>query len=106
MKALSFSAKAAGDEEEEMSNSEIAITMVFSTLFAIALFVALPTFVVKFIPGIQDNHFILNLVEVLFDWLCFCSIYGVLVKLRIYNVYSNTMEQSIKPFMLMKMIYL
>ena len=42
MKALSFSAKAAGDEEEEMSNSEIAITMVFSTLFAIALFVALP----------------------------------------------------------------
>ena len=63
MKALSFSAKAAGDEEEEMSNSEIAITMVFSTLFAIALFVALPTFVVKFIPGIQDNHFILNLVE-------------------------------------------
>ncbi|MBS6543568.1 MAG: DUF1385 domain-containing protein, partial [Veillonella sp.] len=53
----------AGDEEEEMSNSEIAITMVFSTLFAIALFVALPTFVVKFIPGIQDNHFILNLVE-------------------------------------------
>ena len=63
MKALSFSAKAAGDEEEEMSNSEIVITMIFSTLFAIALFVALPTFVVKFIPGIQDNHFILNLVE-------------------------------------------
>ena len=38
MKALSFSAKAAGDEEEEMSNSEIAITMVISTLFAIAVF--------------------------------------------------------------------
>jgi len=35
----------------------------FLRSFAIALFVALPTFVVKFIPGIQDNHFILNLVE-------------------------------------------
>ena len=63
MKALSFSAKAAGDEEEEMSNSEIAITMVISTIFAIAVFLALPTFIVKFISGIQDNHIVLNLIE-------------------------------------------
>ena len=63
MKALSFSAKAAGDEEEEMSNSEIAITMVISTAFAIAVFLALPTFIVKFIPGVQDNHVVLNLIE-------------------------------------------
>lgn len=63
MKALSFSAKAAGDEEEEMSNSEIAITMVISTIFAIAVFLALPTFIVKFIPGVQDNHVVLNLIE-------------------------------------------
>ena len=63
MKALSFSAKAAGDEEEEMSNSEIAITMVISTVFAIAVFLALPTFIVKFIPGVQDNHIVLNLIE-------------------------------------------
>ena len=63
MKALSFSAKAAGDEEEEMSNSEIAITMVISIVFAIAVFLALPTFIVKFIPGIQDNHVVLNLIE-------------------------------------------
>ena len=63
MKALSFSAKAAGDKEEEMSNSEIAITMVISTIFAIAVFLALPTFIVKFIPGVQDNHVVLNLIE-------------------------------------------
>lgn len=63
MKALSFSAKAAGDEEEEMSKSEIAITMVISTVFAIAVFLALPTFIVKFIPGVQDNHVVLNLIE-------------------------------------------
>ena len=63
MKALSFSAKAAGDEKEEMSNSEIAITMVISTIFAIAVFLALPTFIVKFIPGVQDNHVVLNLIE-------------------------------------------
>lgn len=63
MKALSFSAKAADDEDEEMSNSEIAITMVISTIFAIAIFLALPTFIVKFIPGVQENHIILNLIE-------------------------------------------
>ena len=80
-----------------MSNSEIAITMVFSTLFAIALFVALPTFVVKFIPGIQDNHFILNLVEGAIRLALFLLyIMGYWSNLRIYNVYSNTMEQSIK----------
>ncbi len=63
MKALTFSAKAAGEEEEEMSNSEIAITMVLSTIFAIAVFLALPTYAVKFIPGIENNHVILNLLE-------------------------------------------
>ena len=46
-----------------MSNSEIAMTMVISTVFAIAVFLALPTFIVKFIPGVQDNHVVLNLIE-------------------------------------------
>ena len=63
MSALSFSAKAAGEEEETMSNKEIALTMVFSTVMAIALFLALPTYAAKWIPGIGDNHFVLNLVE-------------------------------------------
>ncbi|WP_028255773.1 DUF1385 domain-containing protein [Veillonella magna] len=63
MKALAYSAKAAGEEEESMSNKDIAITMVVSTLFAIGLFLALPTFVAKYIPGIGDNHIALNLVE-------------------------------------------
>ena len=63
MKALSFSAKAAGEEEEEMSNTEIALTMVFSTVVAIGLFLALPTFSVKFIPGLEGNHIAMNFVE-------------------------------------------
>lgn len=63
MKALSFSAKAAGEEEETMSNKEIALTMVVSTLLAIGLFLALPTYAAKWIPGVGDNHFVLNLIE-------------------------------------------
>ncbi len=64
MKALAFSAKAAGEEEEEaMSNKEIALTMIGSTIVAIALFLALPTWAAKFVPGTGDNHYLLNLTE-------------------------------------------
>lgn len=63
MKALAFSAKAAGEEEEEMTNKEIALTMAFSTVVAIGLFLALPTYAAKLIPGIGDNHFLLNIIE-------------------------------------------
>ena len=63
MKALAFSAKAAGEDEEEMTSKEIAVTMVVSTVGAIALFLALPTYAAKLIPGIGDNHFVLNIVE-------------------------------------------
>lgn len=63
MKALSFSAKAAGEDDEEISNKDIAITMVFSVIVAIAVFLALPTFAARYIPGVGDDHVTLNLVE-------------------------------------------
>lgn len=63
MKALAFSAKAAGEEEEEMTNKDIALTMVFSVVVAIALFLALPTFAAKYMPFAGDDHMILNLWE-------------------------------------------
>lgn len=63
MQSLSYSAKAAGEEDEEMSNTEIAITMMISVVLAIAVFLALPTYVVKYIPYIQGNHIVMNLVE-------------------------------------------
>lgn len=89
MKALSFSAKAAGDEEEEMSNSEIAITMVISTVFAIAVFLALPTFIVKFIPGVQDNHVVLNLIEGVIRFVLFLLyIWGIGLTKDIQRVFQ------------------
>lgn len=64
MKALTFSAQAAGDEEEEaMSDTEIAITMVMSSVIAIAVFLAVPTYGAKFIVGTNASHFLLNVVE-------------------------------------------
>lgn len=64
MKALTFSAQVAGDEEEEaMTDSEIAITLIISTLFSIGVFLALPTYGAKLLLGNTASHFALNTVE-------------------------------------------
>ena len=81
-----------------MSNSEIAITMVISTIFAIAVFLALPTFIVKFIPGVQDNHVVLNLIEGVIRLVLFLLyIWGIGLTKDIQRV-SNIMGPSIKQF--------
>jgi uncharacterized protein YqhQ len=63
LRALSFSAQAAGDEGEELSNKEIALTMVFSLGLAILLFVVIPTYAAKYLhSGVTDAK-LLNLLE-------------------------------------------
>lgn len=63
MKSLSYSAQAAGEEEEQLSNSQMAMTMAFSVAMAVILFLAIPTFGAKFIPGVADDPVRLNMVE-------------------------------------------
>lgn len=63
MKALSFSAQAAGEEGEELTNKEIAMTMAFSIALAIGLFVVIPTYAAKFIHSTVTDAKLLNLFE-------------------------------------------
>lgn len=63
LKALSFSAQAAGEEGEELSNKEIAMTMMFSVGLAIVLFVIIPTYAAKFIHSTVTDAKVLNLFE-------------------------------------------
>jgi uncharacterized protein YqhQ len=63
LKALSFSAQAAGDEGDELSNKEIAVTMFFSLGLAIVLFVIIPTYAAKYIHSAITDARILNLME-------------------------------------------
>jgi len=63
LKALSFSAQAAGEEGEELSNKEIALTMVFSLGLAIVLFVIIPTYTAKYIHSAITDPRLLNLME-------------------------------------------
>ncbi len=63
LKSLSFSAQAAGEEGEELSNKEIALTMMFSLGLAILLFVVIPTYAAKYIHSAITDARLLNLME-------------------------------------------
>lgn len=63
LKALSFSAQAAGEEDETLSNKEIALTMLASMVLAIGLFVVIPTYAAKYIHAAVTDARLLNLFE-------------------------------------------
>ena len=63
MKSLSYSAQAAGEEDEQLSNTQMALTMAVSVVLAIVFVLAIPTYAAKFIPGVADSAFRLNVVE-------------------------------------------
>lgn len=75
MKALSFSAQASGEEEEEkMSSLELAGTIAFSVGLAIMLFVVLPTGAMKLLQNAEMHPVVLNLCEGLLR-LCIFLLY-------------------------------
>lgn len=64
MKALSDSARLSGsEEEEELTDKQITMTMLGAIAFAIVLFVVIPTYSVKYMKIYIDNSVILNLAE-------------------------------------------
>ncbi len=63
IKALSFSAKMAGDEDEELTDKELYITIFFAFVLAALLFVAIPTGAVKLFHGLSEDPVMLNLFE-------------------------------------------
>ena len=63
MKALSNPAQLAGEESEELSDREMAMTMLMSIALAIGLFIVLPTFIAKFLKAYTENLMLLNLIE-------------------------------------------
>ena len=63
MKALSYSAQVSGDEDEEMDDKDMALTIVVSVLLAVGLFIAIPTWSVRFLQHWTTNAVTLNLAE-------------------------------------------
>ena len=63
MKSLSFSAQAAGEEEEQLTDRELIGTILLAIGLACVLFLAIPTFAAKFFHTFTDDPIILNLAE-------------------------------------------
>jgi len=63
MKSLSFSAQAAGEEDEQLTDRELIGTIILAVALACGLFIAIPTFAAKFFHELTDDPIILNLAE-------------------------------------------
>lgn len=63
IRSLSFSAQAAGEEEEQISDTELAASIIVALIVACGLFVAIPTFAAKFLRELTEDAVLLNLAE-------------------------------------------
>ena len=63
MRALSFSAQAAGEEDEHMTKKEIAITILFALVLASILFIVIPTGAAHLAAAYTDDPIVFNLIE-------------------------------------------
>lgn len=63
MKALAYSAQMSGEEDEQMDSKEMAMTIAFSVVLAVVLFIIIPTWSMRFLHTLTDNPMQLNLAE-------------------------------------------
>ena len=95
MKSLSYSAQAAGEEDEQLSNTQMALTMAVSVVLAIVFFLAIPTYAAKFIPGVADSAVRLNIVEGVLRLAIFLLyIWGISLTSDIRRVFEYTCEHK------------
>ena len=63
MRALSFSAQAAGEEDEQMTKKEIAMTILFALVLVSILFIVIPTGAAHLAAEYTDDPIVFNLIE-------------------------------------------
>lgn len=63
MKALAYSAQVSGEEDEQLSSKEMAMTIATSVLLAVGLFIVIPTWSMRFLHTLTNDPMLLNLAE-------------------------------------------
>ena len=63
LKSLSFSAQEAGEEDEQLTDRELIVTIVLAIALACGLFMVIPTFAAKFFRTFTDDPLALNMAE-------------------------------------------
>lgn len=89
LKSLSYSAQMAGEEDEQLSDTELAGTMIFALALAMVLFVAIPTGAAKLFAEITTDPIALNLMEGVLRLLIFLGyLWGISRMKDIYRVFQ------------------
>ena len=63
MRSLSFSAQVSGEEDEQLTDRELIMTIILAVALACGLFLAIPTAAAKFFHTLTNDPIILNLAE-------------------------------------------
>lgn len=63
MKSLTYSAQVSGEDEEQLTDLQMGLTMMVSVVFAIGLFIILPTWSIHLLSIWTENTIVLNLAE-------------------------------------------
>lgn len=63
IRSLGYSAQMAGEEDEQLTDKELAGTMIFAFALAVVLFIAIPTGAAKLFHVITEDPVFLNLME-------------------------------------------
>lgn len=63
IRSLSYSAKMAGEEEEQLSDKELAGTILFAFLLVAVIFIAIPTGAARLFHFVTEDPLFLNLME-------------------------------------------
>lgn len=73
LRSLGYSAQMAGEEEEQLSDRELAGTMLFAFALAAVLFIAIPTGAAKLFHFVTEDAVFLNLMEGVLRLLIFMA---------------------------------
>ena len=63
IKALAYSAQVSGEEDEQLTGKEMAMTIGTSVLLAVGLFIVIPTWSMRFLHELTEDPMMLNLAE-------------------------------------------
>lgn len=89
MKALTYSAQVSGEEDEELSDKEMVMTIATSVALAIGLFIVIPTWSMRFLHSLTNDAMLLNLAEGCLRMAIFlCYIGGISLMEDIQRVFQ------------------
>ena len=60
IKALAYSAQVSGEEDEQLTGKEMAMTIATSVLLAVGLFIVIPTWSMRFLHELTEDPMMLN----------------------------------------------